>query len=156
MKIRIIAVGKLKEKFWKDAVQEYVKRLGAYAKIEIIQVQDRDPVKCGGEQDAMQLEAADILKAIPAGTQTILLAIDGKQYSSEDFSKQMEKKMATGISDFCFIIGGSTGVDETIESMADEKLSFGAITLPHNLARVVLVEQLYRAFKIMRNEPYHK
>lgn len=156
MKIRIIAVGKLKEKFWKDAVQEYVKRLGAYAKIEIVQVQDRDPVKCGGEQDAMQLEAADILKAIPAGTQTILLAIDGKQYSSEDFSKQMEKKMATGISDFCFIIGGSTGVDETIENVADEKLSFGAITLPHNLARVVLVEQLYRAFKIMRNEPYHK
>ena len=156
MKIRIIAVGKLKEKFWKDAVQEYVKRLGAYAKIEIVQVQDRDPVKCGGEQDAMQLEAADILKAIPAGAQTILLAIDGKQYSSEDFSKQMEKKMSAGTSDFCFIIGGSTGVDETIESMADEKLSFGAITLPHNLARVVLVEQLYRALKIMRNEPYHK
>ena len=156
MKIRIIAVGKLKEKFWKDAVQDYVKRLGAYAKIEIIEVQDRDPAKCGGEKIAMQLEASDILKAIPASAQAILLAIDGKQYSSEQFAQRLNKYLSSGTSDFCFIIGGSTGVDVAVKKRADEEISFGPITLPHNLARVVLVEQLYRTFKIIRNEPYHK
>ena len=156
MKIRIIAVGKLKEKFWKDAVQEYVKRTSAYAKLEIVEVPDRDPAKCGGEAAAMQAEGADILKAIPDGARTVLLAIDGKQYSSEAFAAKLQEKMTAGTSSFCFIIGGSCGVDAAVKNAVDAKISFGAITLPHNLARVVLVEQLYRAFKIMRGEPYHK
>ncbi len=156
MKIRIIAVGKLKEKFWKDAVQEYVKRTSAYAKLEIVEVPDRDPAKCGGEAAAMQAEGADILKAIPDGARTVLLAIDGKQYSSEAFAAKLQEKMTAGTSSFCFIIGGSCGVDDAVKNAVDAKISFGAITLPHNLARVVLVEQLYRAFKIMRGEPYHK
>lgn len=156
MNIRIVAVGKLKEKFWKAAVEEYAKRLGAYTKFEIVEVSDRDPAKCGGESKAMQFEATDILKAIPESAHVILLAIDGKQYSSESFAKHFESLMSSGISSFCFVIGGSTGVDSSVKMRANETFSFGKITLPHNLARVVLIEQLYRTFKIIKNEPYHK
>lgn len=155
-RITVVAVGKLKERFWEEAVGEYAKRLKAYTKLEIKEITDRDPAKFGGEQAAMRKEAADILAAIPESSHCILLAIDGKQRSSEGLSAHLDELGLKGVSDLCFVIGGSTGVDESVRARADETLSFGPITLPHNLARVVLLEQIYRAFRISRGEPYHK
>ena len=155
MRLTVIAVGKLKEKFWKAAVDEYAKRLGAYASLKIVEVADRDPSTCGGQDHAMELEAADILKAA-GSSHVVLLAIDGKQRSSEGLAQRLDALMLSGKSDIAFVIGGSTGVAPAVRSRADETLSFGPITLPHNLARIVLLEQVYRAFKIMRGEPYHK
>ena len=155
-RILIVAVGKLKERFWEEAVAEYSKRLRPYAKLEIREVADRDPAKCGGERAAMQREAADILAAIPPQAHCILLAIGGTQRSSQGLSQHLDALALQGASDLCFVIGGSTGVDEQVMQRAQETLSFGPITLPHNLARVVVLEQLYRAFRISRGEPYHK
>ncbi len=156
IKITVVAVGKLKERFWKDAVAEYAKRLGGYCQLKLVEVQDRDPAKTGGDAKAMEAEAADILKALGTSAHVVLLAIDGKQRSSEDLAKRLDQLALGGASDIAFVIGGSTGVDAAVRARADETLSFGAITLPHNLARVVLLEQVYRAFKISRGEPYHK
>ncbi len=145
MSITVIAVGKLKERFWKDAVAEYMKRLSGYAKVRIVEVPDR----------GMEQEAEAILHA--AGTShLILLALDGTARTSEGIAHRLDELMVHGASDIAFCIGGSTGVAKAVYDRADETLSFGAITLPHNLARVVLLEQVYRAFKIMRGEPYHK
>lgn len=145
MGIRIIAVGKLKERFWKDAVTEYVKRLGPHAKVSILEVPDK-----GIEQ-----EADEILR-LAGNSHLILLAIDGVQRTSEELADRLQDLMAHGTSDIAFCIGGSDGVTQAVYERADETLSFGKITLPHNLARVVLAEQLYRAFKIIKREPYHK
>ena len=155
MKLNVVAVGKLKERFWKEASAEYEKRLGAFARLSIVEVPDRDPNRAGGEQAAREAEGADIVKALGT-SHAILLAIDGTPRTSEQFSARLEELMARGTSDIAFIVGGSTGVADAVRARADETLSFGAITLPHNLARIVLLEQLYRAFKIMRGEPYHK
>ena len=155
MKVRIIAVGKLKERFWKDAIEEYKKRLSAYTNIEIVEVPDRDPEKTGGDQKAMQAEGIDIIRAM-GHSYGIAMAIEGKQRSSEQLSKHLNDLMVSGQSEIAFIIGGSTGLSDEVKKVAKEQLSFGPITMPHNLARVVLLEQIYRSFKIMRNEPYHK
>lgn len=145
MGITVLAVGKLKERFWKDAVAEYMKRLGAYAKVRIVEIPDR----------GMEQEAADLLHAA-GSSHLILLAIDGTERTSEGIAHRMGELMVHGTSDITFCIGGSTGVTQAVRDRANETLSFGKITLPHNLARVVLLEQIYRAFKIMRGEPYHK
>ena len=154
--ITIIAVGKLKERFWTDACDEYLKRLKAYARVEVREVADVDPAKAGGEAAAMAQEAKAVLAAIPDRSRVILLAIDGRERSSEGFSAHLDELALAGASDLTFVIGGSTGVAPEVAARADETLSFGPITLPHNLARVVLLEQLYRAFKISRGEAYHK
>lgn len=156
IKITVVSVGKLKERFWKDAVAEYAKRLGGYCQLKLVEVPDRDPAKCGGDIKAMEAEGVDILKAVPASVRCILLAIDGKQRSSVEFSKHLDQLALGGASELAFVIGGSTGVDVAVRKRADETFSFGPVTLPHNLARVVLLEQIYRAFKISRGEPYHK
>ena len=156
MKITVVSVGKLKEKFWKDAVAEYSKRLGGYCQLKMVEIPDRDPAKSGGEDKAMEAEGADICKAVPATARCILMAIDGKQRSSEGFSKHLDQLALTGTSELAFVIGGSTGVSPEVRRRADETFSFGPITMPHNMARAVLLEQLYRAFKISRGEPYHK
>ena len=156
MKITVIAVGKLKERFWADACSEYLKRLKAYAKVEIKEIADIDPAKAGGVPAARTKEGAAILAALPDSSHVILLAIDGKERSSEELSHRIDALALAGKSDVTFIIGGSDGVSEPVRMRSDEALSFGRITLPHNLARVVLVEQIYRAFKISRGEPYHK
>lgn len=156
IKITVVSVGKLKERFWKDAVAEYAKRLGGYCQLKLVEVPDRDPAKCGGDIKAMEAEGVDILKAVPASARCILLAIDGKQRGSVEFSKHLDQLALDGASELAFVIGGSTGVDVAVRKRADETFSFGPITLPHNLARVVLLEQIYRAFKISRGEPYHK
>ncbi len=156
MKITVVAVGKLKERFWADACAEYAKRLGAFATVKMIEVPDRDPAKFGGEDAGRALEGKGILQTIPDRSHVILLDIGGTERSSEEIADRLDTLMTHGSSDIVFVIGGSYGVSADVRARADERLSFGRITLPHNLARVVLLEQVYRAFKIMRGEPYHK
>lgn len=159
MRFTIVAVGKLKERFWVDACAEYLKRLQPYARTEVREVPDVDPGRAGGVAGALEKEGAGVCAALDSlspSTYVVLLAIDGRERSSEDFSAHLDELTLRGISDFAFVIGGSDGVSDAVRARADETLSFGPITLPHNLARVVLLEQLYRAQKISRGEPYHK
>ncbi|MEY8561492.1 23S rRNA (pseudouridine(1915)-N(3))-methyltransferase RlmH [Eggerthellaceae bacterium 3-80] len=159
MRFYVIAVGKLKERFWVDACAEYLKRLKPYAKTEVIEIADVDPDRAGTIAVARAKEGEAILRslnALPAQTHVVVLAIEGKQHTSESFANHLGELGLYGQSDVAFIIGGSDGVDQAVYDRAREQLSFGKITLPHNLARVVLLEQLYRAQKILRGEPYHK
>ena len=156
VKFTIVAVGKLKEKFWTDACAEYLKRMQPYGKTEVREIADVDPARAGGVDAARDREGAAILAALGPSAHVVLLAIDGKQRSSESFSQRIDTLKLNGASDIAFVIGGSDGVSAAVRQRADETLSFGPITLPHNLARVVLLEQLYRAQKISRGEPYHK
>lgn len=156
MNIKVVAVGKLKERYWVEACAEYLKRMRPYAKVEVTEIPDVDPAKAGGITQSLEKEAASILAAIPERSQMILLAIEGTLRSSEGFASHIDELALFGKSDLVFVIGGSDGVAQSVQDRANETLSFGHITLPHNLARVVLLEQLYRAFKISRNEPYHK
>ena len=156
MKFTIVAVGKLKEKFWTTACAEYLKRMQPYGKTEVREIADFDPARAGGVDAARDREGAAILAVLGPSTHVVLLAIDGKQRSSESFSQRIDTLKLNGASDIAFVIGGSDGVSAAVRQRADETLSFGPITLPHNLARVVLLEQLYRAQKISRGEPYHK
>lgn len=156
MKFTIVAVGKLKEKFWTAACAEYLKRMQPYGKTEVREIADVDPARAGGVDAARDREGAAILAALGSSAHVVLLAIDGKQRSSESFSQRIDALKLNGASDIAFVIGGSDGVSAAVRQRADETLSFGPITLPHNLARVVLLEQLYRAQKISRGEPYHK
>ena len=156
MKYTVVAVGKLKERFWSDACAEYLKRLQPYAKTQVVEVPDVDPAKAGGERAAVEREGASILKVLPERAHVVLLAIEGTQRTSEGLSARLDDLALSGTSEVVFVIGGSCGVSDGVRARANETLSFGKITLPHNLARVVLLEQLYRACKISRNEPYHK
>lgn len=146
LSISIFAVGKLKERFWKDACAEYLKRLGGYAKVSVREIPDSNKER----------EAESLLAALPDHGPIILLDIRSKEVSSEALSEKIETYALGGTSQIAFIIGGSDGVTKEVRERATERISFGPITLPHNLARVVLLEQLYRAFKIARHEPYHK
>ncbi len=156
MKCSIVAVGKLKEKFWSAACEEYLKRLQPYMKTTVKEVADINPDTAGGISAARIKEGAAIVSAISPSSHVVLLDIKGKQHSSEMLSSYLDECALCGKSDLAFIIGGSDGVSDEVRSRADATLSFGPITLPHNLARVVLLEQLYRAQKISRGEPYHK
>lgn len=154
--ISVIAVGKLKERFWVEACAEYLKRMKPYAQVEVVEIADVDPAKAGGESVAIAKESSAIMKAIPDRSTVILLDIQGKEQSSESIAAQLEAFANSGDVDIAFVIGGSNGIDDRVRAKAAYRWSFGRITLPHNLARVVLLEQLYRAFKINRGEPYHK
>lgn len=156
MKFTIVAVGKLKERFWVDACAEYLKRMQPYARTSVKEIADIDPARAGGIDAARDKEGAAILAALSEGSHVILLAIEGKERSSVSFSKSLDALALHGSSDITFVIGGSDGVSAAVQKRANETLSFGPITLPHNLARVVLLEQLYRAQRISRGEPYHK
>lgn len=154
MRISLIAVGKLKERFWREACDEYLKRLSAYATVRVTEITDRDPAR--GEARALAEEGADILRAIPDGAHVIALDLGGRQLSSEAFSARLDELALGGRSTIAFVVGGSVGLDASVIARADERLSLGMMTLPHNLARVVVLEQIYRAFRISRGEPYHK
>ena len=156
MRITVVAVGKLKERFWADACAEYLKRLKAYARVTVTEVADVDPGRAGGVAAARAKEGEAILAALPETAHVVLMAIEGKQRSSEGLSRRLDELALSGRSDIAFVIGGSDGGSRAVYDRADETLSFGPVTLPHNLARVVLLEQVYRAFKISRGEPYHK
>ena len=148
-KTTIIAVGKLKERFWKDACAEYLKRLSAYTAVTVREVPD----------STIDREETAILTAfdkLPGDAHIILLDIQGTQASSTQLASKLETLAVKGVSHVVFVIGGSDGVTPAVRARCNERLSFGPITLPHNLARVVLLEQVYRAHKIMRGEPYHK
>jgi 23S rRNA (pseudouridine1915-N3)-methyltransferase len=154
VRLRIVAVGKLGEAHWRAAAGEYVKRLRRYAAIDIVEVTDRDLAK--GVERAVSAEGSDLLRAMPPDSHVVALDIDAKQTSSEGLARRLEALMLGGCSDVTFIIGGSAGLAPDVLARADERMSLSAMTLPHQLCRVVLLEQLYRAFRIMRNEPYHR
>ena len=160
MKITIIATGKLKDNYWKEALAEYQRRLSAFAKIDIIEVPDQ-AAQSGTEEQIKAAEGESILARLqqlqPGGnTQVIALDGRGKQRSSTQLSAHFDDLKLRGKSHFVFIIGGSHGIDSRVLAAVQESLSFGLQTWPHNLARVMLVEQIYRAFAISANHPYHK
>jgi 23S rRNA (pseudouridine1915-N3)-methyltransferase len=157
--IKVLAVGGIKERFIKDGIQEYVKRLGPYARLEIIEVPDEktpEQASTAEEEQIKGREAAKLMKQIKAGTLVVALAIEGKAYSSEELAKQLQQWALKGQSDVTFVIGGSLGLHREVLERADLKLSFSRMTFPHQLMRLILVEQIYRSFKIWRGEPYHK
>lgn len=154
MRISIVAVGKLKERHWRDAMAEYLKRLGPYADVRVVEVPDRDSGRDAAR--ALAEEGVDVLKSLPDAAYVIALEIGGRQLDSETFARRLESLGIEGRSNVAFVIGGSIGLAPEVLARADERLSLGPMTLPHNMARVVLAEQIYRAFRIIRNEPYHK
>ena len=159
MKIDIICVGKIKEKFFTDAIGEYSKRLSRYCDLDIVQVKDENaPESLSDEQmkQILKLEGERILLKIPQRTYLIVLDIDGKEMSSEAMSKKLSDLMTSEQGRFTFVIGGSLGLWDEIKKKADLRLSFSKMTFPHQLMRVILLEQIYRCFRIMNNEPYHK
>ena len=149
--IKIICVGKIKEQYLKAAIDEYQKRLSKYTKLEIIEVKDS---KYDDKELAFREEQERILKVIKTSDHIICLTIEGQQYSSEDFAKHFENMI--GQNDITFIIGGSHGIPKEIRKLANEEMSFSKLTFPHQLFRVILLEQIYRAYRIMNNETYHK
>lgn len=155
MRVTVIAVGKLKERYWRDAADEYLKRLRPYADVRVVEIADRDPGR-GGVERAVVDEGADVLAAIKPGDHVVALEIGGRNLDSVAFSQHLARLGLEGRSAVTFLIGGSHGLGADVLSRADERLSLGPMTLPHNLARVVLLEQVYRAFRIARGEPYHK
>ncbi|AUC25849.1 23S rRNA (pseudouridine(1915)-N(3))-methyltransferase RlmH [Streptococcus uberis] len=159
MKIKIICVGKIKEKYLKDGIAEYQKRLSRFTQFEIIELADeKTPEKASQAENEkiMEKEANRILSKIGNRDYVIALAIEGKQYASEEFSQFITDITIQGFSDITFIIGGSLGLHSKIKQKAHALISFGRLTLPHQLMRLVLTEQIYRAFMIQEGSPYHK
>lgn len=159
MKIKIICVGKLKEKYLVAGVNEYIKRIKGYSKIEIYEVADEsipDNCSAANEQNIKDKEGRKILDKIKQGEYVILLDVAGKLIDSIELSKQIENCMLNGKSTITFVIGGSLGHGQEIIQRADFRLSFSKMTFPHQLMRLILVEQIYRSFKILKNESYHK
>ena len=159
MNIKIITVGKLKEKYLKQGIAEYVKRLGSYCKLEIIEVNDEKVPENLSEKEMEQVkdkEGERILAKISETSYVFALAINGKQYDSVEFSKDIEQLGIRGKSDLVFVIGGSIGLSDSVLKRANEQISFGKLTFPHQLMRLVLVEQVYRAFRISKGHAYHK
>lgn len=159
MKIKIACVGKIKERFYSEAIKEYSKRLAAYANLEIVEVADEKTPDKASEAINRQIkekEGSRLLAKIKEQEYVILLDLRGQMYSSEEMSQQLSQAMLSGKSDFTFVIGGSLGVSEAVKQRANEVWCFSKMTFPHQLMRVILLEQIYRAFKIMYHEPYHK
>jgi len=159
MNIRIIAVGKLKETYWRDAAAEYVKRLGAYCSVEVVEIKEsqlRANPSPADEAAVKEAEGEDILRHIAKGEYVITLEIKGKRLSSEQLAERMAGLALDGKSNLAFVIGGSLGLSPAVSRRADFKLSFSDMTFPHQMMRVILLEQIYRSFKINRNETYHK
>lgn len=159
MKITILAVGKIKEKFYRDAISEYEKRLSRYCKLDIIEVSDEktpDNASIAEEEQIKQKEAERILNKIPTDAHVITLEILGKELDSVSFSEMIQNLGVSGKSQIVFVIGGSLGLHESVSKRSDRKVSFSQMTFPHQLMRVILCEQIYRGFRIMNHEPYHK
>ena len=159
MKITILCVGKVKEKFYRDAISEFTKRLSRYCKMDIVEVADEKTVEDASETEirlVKEKEGDRLLKNIKDDAFVVCLCIDGKQLSSEGLSEKIEKLGIQGTSHIIFVIGGSLGLSDEVIKRANYKLSFSPMTFPHQLMRVILLEQIYRAFRIMNHEPYHK
>ena len=158
IKVTVIAVGRLKEKFFIGAAEEYIKRLSKYCELNIIELNDKQPLSAPSQKEIeiqLKKEAQSIALKIPKNSAVIPLCIEGKELSSEDFAEKISDFENSG-KNLCFIIGGSWGLSDEIKSLADFKLSFSKMTFPHQLARVILAEQLYRAFQILSGGKYHK
>ena len=159
MKISILCVGKLKERFFTEAAEEYAKRLGRYAKLQILEVQDEktpEDASPGETRRILQTEGKRLLDRLPADAWPIALDIRGRQPDSVELSEHLRELMNAGKSHLCFVIGGSLGLSEEVLARCGERLSFSRLTFPHQLMRVILLEQIYRSFRIARGEPYHK
>ena len=159
MKIKVVTVGKLKEKYLKDGIAEYSKRISRFAKLEMIELADEktpDKASESENQKILEIEGQRILSKVGDRDFVIVLAIEGKTLSSEEFSKRLEEASIKGFSTLTFIIGGSLGLSSAVKNRANLSVSFGRLTLPHQLMRLVLVEQIYRAFTIQQGSPYHK
>jgi 23S rRNA (pseudouridine1915-N3)-methyltransferase len=157
--ISIVTVGKLKEKYLKMGIDEFLKRLNSYAKVEVIEVSDEKAPEELSELEMLQVkqkEGERILAKISQDTYVIALAINGKMQSSEELADTLDKLATYGKSKIAFIIGGSLGLSEEVLKRANEQLSFSKMTFPHQLMKLILVEQIYRAYRINRGEPYHK
>ncbi|WP_430789689.1 23S rRNA (pseudouridine(1915)-N(3))-methyltransferase RlmH [Virgibacillus flavescens] len=159
MNISIITVGKLKEKYLKQGIEEYLKRLTAYAKVDIKEVADEKAPENMSDAEMLEVkqkEGERILAQINPDAYVITLEIGGKMLSSEQLAAKMDELATYGKSKIAFVIGGSLGISEAVQKRSDLSLSFSKMTFPHQLMRLVLVEQVYRGFRIIRNEPYHK
>lgn len=159
MNITLVTVGKIKERYFRDAVAEYQKRLSRYCKLDLIEVADeKTPDRASEAEENLikQKEAERVLKYVRENAYCIALATDGKKYDSVALSRHLEGLALSGKSSLVFVIGGSLGLHEEVLKRADETLSFSDMTFPHQLMRVILLEQLYRCFRIRNHEPYHK
>lgn len=159
MNITLITVGKIKEKYLKDAITEYSKRLSRYCKLEILELQDEKTPDNASEKEELQIKAKEgepILKCVKDNMYVVALAIDGKTLSSEELAAFIKEAGVRGNSNIAFVIGGSLGLSKEVLNRADYKLSFSKMTFPHQLMRVILLEQVYRGFRINAGEPYHK
>ncbi|MGG1550942.1 23S rRNA (pseudouridine(1915)-N(3))-methyltransferase RlmH [Paenibacillus ferrarius] len=159
MQIQIMAVGKLKERYLVDGIAEYMKRLGSYAKMQLIEVPDEkapENMSPAEEQQVRVKEGERLLAKLAPDVYVVALAIDGEMWTSEQLASSLDKLATYGRSQVAFVIGGSLGLSSELQRRADMRLSFGRMTLPHQLMRLVLVEQIYRAMRINRGEPYHK
>ena len=159
MNIKLITVGKLKEKYLTEGIAEYTKRLSRFCKVQVVELIDEKTPENVSEAQNNQIMAREgerIQAKIGSRDYVIVLAIEGKQFPSEEFSQKLEAIAVNGYSDITFIIGGSLGLSKAIKQRANLKMSFGLLTLPHQLMRLVLIEQIYRAFMIQQGSPYHK
>ncbi len=159
MTINIMGVGKLKESYLKDAQKEYLKRLSRFCRVRVLEVDEEkapDSASPAQEEKVRQKEAERIKKALSKGTVVITLALEGQEPDSVEFSDHIRHLMLEGKSDITFVIGGSTGLEPSIIRASDYRLCLSKLTFPHQLARIILLEQIYRAFKILNNEVYHK
>ncbi|MBR5613917.1 MAG: 23S rRNA (pseudouridine(1915)-N(3))-methyltransferase RlmH [Clostridia bacterium] len=157
--VTLITVGKLKEKFYTAAMEEYAKRLSSYCRFEVVEVKDERTPDNPSEvekQAVLDCEAERIIAKIPKGAKVITLCVEGKQMPSEQFAQLISKSAVEGASKLVFIIGGSMGLSESIKKISDLRLSFSEMTFPHMLMRIILAEQIYRAFTIIEGKTYHK
>ncbi len=159
MRITVIGVGKIKERYFVDAIGEYGKRLGRFCKLEVVEVADERTPEGASEEERVRIkrrEGERILQRIPGNSMVVALAIEGKMWDSVELSRQMERWNVGGVSHVTFVIGGSLGLADEVLLRADERLSFSRMTFPHQLMRVILLEQIYRSFMIRSGAPYHK
>ena len=159
MKITVIAVGKVKEKFFREAVAEYEKRLGRYCKLEIKEAADEKTPDGASKTQREQIllrEGERILRFLPEDAYVVTLEIEGRKFTSEAFAGEIERLGVSGVGHIVFVIGGSLGLHNMIKRRADLAISFSDMTFPHQLMRVILLEQIYRAYRIINGEPYHK
>jgi len=159
MNITVLAVGKIKEKYIQEGIKEFAKRLSRYCTLEIIEIDDEKAPENLSEREkeiVKEKEGNRILSKIPQNSFIISLEIKGEQLSSEELSKKLEELMISGVNHITFIIGGSLGLSKDVLNRSHYKLSFSKLTFPHQLMRLILLEQIYRSWKIMKKEPYHK
>lgn len=159
MKITILCVGKVKEKFYREAISEFEKRLGRYVKLEIVEVADEKTEEAAAQNEISAVKSKEgerLLKNLKEDGYVICLTIDGKMLDSVSLSKEIDRLGIQGVSHIYFVIGGSLGLSDEVLKRADFKLSFSKMTFPHQLMRVILLEQIYRSFRIIHHEPYHK